>query len=114
MKLLLPRTIYEATTQKKIYHNFQLSQDSCIKMASLGRFIFNQLTFNLSYLLSEPGPIPIPAELEKLHVPDYQVLVTDISVQEGTDIGGTLMLDVKFVQASLDVSTVYRYSFILF
>jgi hypothetical protein len=73
-------------------------------MASLGRFIFNQLTFNLSYLLSEPGPIPIPAMLDKLYIPDYQVLVTDISVQEGTDIGGTLVLDVRFIKASLEVS----------
>ncbi|XP_060587840.1 post-GPI attachment to proteins factor 6-like [Ruditapes philippinarum] len=111
LKLLLPKTIYEATTREKNSNSLQLSQDSCIKMASLGRFIFNQLTFNLSYLLSEPGPIPIPAMLDKLYIPDYQVLVTDISVQEGTDIGGTLVLDVRFIKASLETS---KHSIVLY
>ncbi|XP_053394419.1 post-GPI attachment to proteins factor 6-like isoform X2 [Mercenaria mercenaria] len=105
LKLMLPSTIYQATTQKRKSKDLQLSQDSCIKMASLGRFIFNQQTFNLTYLLSDAGPIPIPKSLHKIHVPDYQVVVTDISVQEPTDIGGTMKLDVGFVKDSLDTSS---------
>lgn len=114
LKFMLPRTIYKATTSKQQPNTTNLSQDSCIKMASLGRFIFDQQTFNITYLLSNTGPIPIPASLDNVHIPDYQVIVTDISVQEPTDIGGTLKLDVSVIKSSIDVSvTVFLRSFTL-
>lgn len=104
---MLPRTIYKATTGTLQSHNplLQLPQDSCIKMAALGRFIWVQQTYNITYLLSEPGVIPFPVPVYGLHVPDYQVVVTDILVQEPTDIGGTLVLHTTLNKTSFDVST---------
>lgn len=105
--MMIPRTIYLATHQNKRQSHdsaLSVSQDSCVKMDSLGRFIFDRQTFNISYFWLQPGPIPIPEPLEAMPIPDYQVLVTNLLIQAITDIGGTLRISADIVKSSIGVS----------
>ncbi|WAR23596.1 TMM8B-like protein [Mya arenaria] len=102
LKLYIPKTIFHP----KPVHTAHVgpSQDSCILISPLGRFVWSEQTFNVTYVLSDRGGIPAPMPITGLNVEDHFVLVMSFSIQEMTDIGGTLALHADLNLQEFDIS----------
>ncbi|XP_052257000.1 post-GPI attachment to proteins factor 6-like isoform X3 [Dreissena polymorpha] len=90
LKIFIPRTIFHPADTNRT--SLRPAQDKCIRMTSLGRFVWEERTFNITYVLNDNTGFPNPLPLRNLVIEDHVVMLTSFTVQSPADLGGTLLL----------------------